>query len=1377
MMQGVLENGTLPNITGISDSNYDGVTPNDLETPPGVEFDLVVEQRQVIEDELSRERRSDVIEVSVKDILAVIKNENGEGVRVLNRIASEFREKQNPTISLVIYTDPLDKDSKLMTALFGEDVLEIEELNSQFVSSEEVYRFLDILNDFSTNDTSSYAKFYRETAEKNTVMNSIFRALTSPSTQLGLQSPVSMQEARDVADENTFEASHLNADNPRSIAKQQEANMVGKMGIASVAVAQKGFNGVSYAFNMTVLNLASEYPSLQTEESQMNWMDRLLNGVLLTSFLKASKDGSVKSLANINFRSLIEATEQNPYIRWDLIPVEYEEIKNVSGVYVETINVDGTISKYFNVHEFAKYLQRMADGTDAIDLFSNIMSCATDNAKELLLAKLNAIDENLDLYTYLFATGHTFRQAFAIINSPVFKIIHKYRDTNIFKADSHRNYLTKVINFITDTEHLATVNKNLFDGILTAFDKNVNRWDDIGITNSFFSYAVRYNNRVRLNLRKRIAEKFNVELDGLDLLEKVVELTNEERRAFLLEQLYDKDVQQLFLGWLERHIESKSDNTGWIKEEDESVFDEYQNDDESFDEEQGIVHKYVFNVKDASKDDLRALYNYCEFYLFPKNDDVEALKLSGVDFDSEYKKLMKLTRGAEEMATLGRKIFSINQGMRVGDFEEQSWIENINSDINRKFADSLVAFIPFDIVRFMKGSIPGATEEDVVYADKMVEQYNLVKENINILDVFRKSPHFKEMVNSAMTARSFLESSVALKTAREIASKLKLGVLVNESWNELDKEDGMWHQTNNPVFKSVYGKLNATEWKRLGNLVDEHLIYKFFANLSDDVASFTIDPSTIEYGYARRDRFSPIITSDKQTDYSLNTIEGISTFVRWMELYYIPKIKQELQAKAEASGKGPNSFADMLVLSDEKHEIYKTKKTRWNINKNIRVAQPGEELYDIKAKVVSDFGEIMRMDSELSGFKIGDLFYIYNLLCFKDTNSGMTFLFADAAAAGNTSDWVDAYETYVRDLDHGKISYVGDVFDITPEDVLFALVDESNAYKFNVRFKREDRIPISGEKKTNGTLVRIERPQFLDNSDFPFDAPSVYKDVSESTWTGFNPFRKNEVTISGQEVLHEVITRLNPMLQASGIKIVEVTDSDLDRWEANGELMFANISAYDREKIRSSAMRGFVYNGDIYINIQDRKSPNLGDSQGLIATLMHECVHLICANLKYNPEYKNKYHKMIKNLWQKASEKDRQDYQERYKNKRTSDLMEEYFADQIAKAFAENFEGEFAKIWERAGVNTTQSRAVSVNQLKHDVAETLQNVFGLMEISTDIDFSKLGGTDIGVLSHLFGSILFDFNKAGFTTTMVVLNQELSKVKTQLLDEGKIIEQC
>ena len=60
---------------------------------------------------------------------------------------------------------------------------------------------------------------------------------------------------------------------------------------------------------------------------------------------------------------------------------------------------------------------------------------------------------------------------------------------------------------------------------------------------------------------------------------------------------------------------------------------------------------------------------------------------------------------------------------------------------------------------------------------------------------------------------------------------------------------------------------------------------------------------------------------------------------------------------------------------------------------------------------------------------------------------------SDLVAAPVTSDTLDEYT-------------VGDVFDITPEDVLFTLVDETNAYKFNVRFKREDRIPIKKKKKS-----------------------------------------------------------------------------------------------------------------------------------------------------------------------------------------------------------------------------------------------------------------------------------------------------------------------
>jgi hypothetical protein len=41
--------------------------------------------------------------------------------------------------------------------------------------------------------------------------------------------------------------------------KQQEDNMVGRVGIAAVAVANKAFNGISFSFNVTANSLADEF--------------------------------------------------------------------------------------------------------------------------------------------------------------------------------------------------------------------------------------------------------------------------------------------------------------------------------------------------------------------------------------------------------------------------------------------------------------------------------------------------------------------------------------------------------------------------------------------------------------------------------------------------------------------------------------------------------------------------------------------------------------------------------------------------------------------------------------------------------------------------------------------------------------------------------------------------------------------------------------------------------------------------------------------------------------------------------------------------------------------------------------------------------------
>lgn len=77
-----------------------------------------------------------------------------------------------------------------------------------------------------------------------------------------------MDDANDAAEKTqTSVKSLLNNDNIYSRFKQQEDNMVGKIGIASVAVAQKAFNGISFSFNYMAQELSDEFEHLDLNDS------------------------------------------------------------------------------------------------------------------------------------------------------------------------------------------------------------------------------------------------------------------------------------------------------------------------------------------------------------------------------------------------------------------------------------------------------------------------------------------------------------------------------------------------------------------------------------------------------------------------------------------------------------------------------------------------------------------------------------------------------------------------------------------------------------------------------------------------------------------------------------------------------------------------------------------------------------------------------------------------------------------------------------------------------------------------------------------------------------------------------------------------------
>ena len=65
---------------------------------------------------------------------------------------------------------------------------------------------------------------------------------------------------------------------------------------------------------------------------------------------------------------------------------------------------------------------------------------------------------------------------------------------------------------------------------------------------------------------------------------------------------------------------------------------------------------------------------------------------------------------------------------------------------------------------------------DSEYAERMIEQYDKVKENVNILKVVKDSPHFSSMLKAIVDTEELLKHSHSIKLTRDISNKILDGV-------------------------------------------------------------------------------------------------------------------------------------------------------------------------------------------------------------------------------------------------------------------------------------------------------------------------------------------------------------------------------------------------------------------------------------------------------------------------------------------------------------------------------------------------------------------------------------------------------------------------
>jgi hypothetical protein len=273
---------------------------------------------------------------------------------------------------------------------------------------------------------------------KNRVVDGILDVVLNPKNQINLHIPINMDDPQKAAQKSALgkEEKLRTSDNPASKFVMQEQNMVGKEVIGITAVSLKVYFLLSNYYNTKYRELIDLLKTGKNDEAV-----ELLDRLMFTT--RIHNHGIV---ANINLDPIVKFLKDNQ---------------------IETITLsNGTV---FNIKQQIEQLRDTANVSDASLSISALLSAATDNAKELILAKINASAKFVDIYTHLLITGMSFDQIADIMTSPIFNYVVKVTDGDIFDKSTYKFSIESAINFYLGEHILPYLSETSFFKLIEPF--------------------------------------------------------------------------------------------------------------------------------------------------------------------------------------------------------------------------------------------------------------------------------------------------------------------------------------------------------------------------------------------------------------------------------------------------------------------------------------------------------------------------------------------------------------------------------------------------------------------------------------------------------------------------------------------------------------------------------------------------------------------------------------------------------------------------------------------------------------------------------------------------------------------------------------------
>lgn len=914
-----------------------------------------------------------------------------------------------------------------------------------------------VVNDIITHERTKISPNLEESAYKNSISSNIKNIVQDLKNMDLAYSPIAMGDLQKLASESEKGAlvASMSLMNPLTKYLMQVQNMVGKKVIGIAAVSEKIFFNLSYYFNEGIRSNDDRWiRNLQFSRT----FNRIQGRYSYKKGIGNIESITKTQLANVNFTDVenirarfLTVSQIDSQVRKELGVTDFDiESKNEKWmVYQEKVRTILEQQSSGIVGDELKNLHRTISTCPPVDLIiSQFLSAATDNAKELILAKINCGDALAKCHLYLTMLGFDINDTVSFMTSPCVSLISDLSETNMM--DSYITNL-RIDDSMEIVDGIIDPTKFLF-GAVSDTDEWGNRVETSRANKMFSSLTSSKLNKILTDLRKQTSPDFKgyrnlpefiqayikARLNGIDLkpISAYPSVSDYESRKGLnrMSDYIDKVIYSI----------SKAVNKYAEKYTTIKIDDIIDPNDPEFQMDEATWQAYL---ADQSQAKAKALEEF--------NEDLQ-----------EFKRVYEL---ANETTTLGGVFLGMNQGLPSSKVDLQSKLRKIGDaitdrenifnirkgsfeitigedvkDVNKaiKNGQKRISKIFNHLINNNEFIVSGEVVSEDGIIDPSSSQMYMTLEQATAFDIvgnfnIEKWLYDAQLTRDDIVGKNFYGTEINVDRVMEGKESISYRELIANyynlikgTWNifdmmdripqykaiidllkseyVIDKYSSIKSGLTNTIFDKVYattGFIDEKQNKTIIKYVDDLLITSFFR---DNNYSF---PIYTEMEYLDSAYKTKVARYGRQID--LNNAPGRASFKLAFESIIAQLQTSGKYGDAEIPNYKTNAFIQGLRTVYDKFEV-----PRLSLELDMMKLNSTPNSQRLFQEYLNGFNQLREV--KINGIALSDWFILYNLYVNQNQygSDRLTTLFKNSVV--NKGSVLEKYFKYIGDLDYKK---------------------------------------------------------------------------------------------------------------------------------------------------------------------------------------------------------------------------------------------------------------------------------------------------------------------------------------------------------------------